>query len=446
MAWPLWSPSVPDGTGARGNIGSVENERSSVARRLRVIVWAIAALAMSVVVYRGLVPPGHVDTKPIVLAGRCWLQGLSPYRLDQYDAVWREALREQRPTPFVFAYPPTAALLVIPLAAFGLQAGEFMLDALNLAALVAVLIACIKLTSRQLGQSPADIRIALATLLGTALIGAISHTLVLGQTGLVLLGAMASLWVLPKTSGWRGIRVFCVVLLTMKPTLTLPVLSFLLVVDTRTVLLASAAAVLVMLVPATLSGSGAGIVVEWMRSLHDYGSSGANQPAALIGLNHLLSRTGHALPGGVLSGCGALGGVLIGLRARKRHSPVVTLDDLVACIVLTLAFEPLHGYDAVLGIPIAFSLTAMRRRWLVWWAPAVVLLGRPNPFANWLGGLLPGTVALNNVIMSAASVALLVGVAVAFMRSTEASPLMVTAAGIPPRIDPRSWSLRGSGS
>jgi Glycosyltransferase family 87 len=396
-----------------------------VAKGLRGVVWVIAALTVSVVVYRGLVPPGHVDSKPLVLAGLCWLQGLSPYRLDQYDAVWREALREQRPPPFVFAYPPTAALLVIPLAAFGLQAGELMLDVLNLVALVVVLVACITLMSRQLGQSPADTRIALATLLGTALIGAISHTLVLGQTGLVILAATAALWVLPKTSCWRGTRVFCVVLLTMKPTLTLPVLSFLLVVDTRTVLLASAAAVLVTLVPTALSGSGAGIVVEWMRSLNDYGSTEANQPAALVGLNHLLSRMGYALPYGVLSACGSLGGLLIGLRSSKRNSSVMTLDDLVACLVLTLAFERLHGYDTVLGTPIAFSLAAMRRRWLVWCAPAVVLLGRPNPLANCLSWLLPGTVALNNLEMSVASVALLVAVAVAFVRSTEASPLMV---------------------
>jgi len=345
----------------------------------------VVACALLWTISRGFVgTTRRLDARAIVLGGNCWAHGLSPYVPDEYSRAWQTAYHSPRPDEFVFAYPPTLAILVVPLNSFGLDIGLDLFDALNVTALGAVLFACLWLM-RDVHAGPwHQPRFALSVGLAAA-VGALSGTLLVGQTGLLPLAAILGLWILPRER-WRALRVACVVIATMKPSLTLIVLCFLAVTDPVLIAL-SAVTVCVLCVPVAMVSGGFSMPGDWLRALRSYAATPANAPQELASGQYLFARLWPAGLAAILTAVGALGGVLLGIRdrvGRKQDAvPAANVESLLSLLALSAACLPLHSYDMILIAPLAAVVPFVRIRSL-WFPAGVLLVARPAVVARLL--------------------------------------------------------------
>ncbi len=350
--------------------------------RIAACAWVLAACVLAWVVSRGFVGPARrLDARAVLLGGICWSQGISPYVADAYANAWQLVFHGPRPDEFVFAYPPTSALLLVPLGWLGADAGLSAIDGLNLASLGLVLAGCIMLV-RNYGDGPwrrARLGVGLAL---AAAVGPISGTLLLGQTGLWALTGMVGLWVLPR-GRFPAARVMCVIVATTKPTVALPVLCFVAVTEPALMAVAVLAS-LAVCAPVLLTSGGLAVPGQWLEALRTYASTPANTPLELASAQHLLFRFVPAVPPAVLTVLGALVGVLVGLRARKYRSPEHALEHWLLLVAVSAACLPLHTYDLILIVPLAVAIPFAKGSSRFWFPIGVLLAARPSALAGLL--------------------------------------------------------------
>ncbi|HTO55079.1 MAG TPA: glycosyltransferase family 87 protein, partial [Myxococcota bacterium] len=373
------------------------------ARPLALLLWILAAGLVGWTAARGFEGPDRrLDARPIVLAGHAWLSGESPYVSETYSRLWQAELHGPRPDAFVFAYPPNAALVLAPLALGGVSLGLVLLDVLNVACFALALFFCMRLAGD--GVSPEWRSAARAGALALcASCGALSGTLLIGQTSLWVLAAVLWLWWSGPSAVPRALDVFAVALLAMKPSLTLPVLCFLAVLRPLPVVFAAALSLVTCVVVALWTDGGA-LPAEWLRALASYSATPANQPALLASAQHLFT----GLPAPSLPAFGALMGAFLGFTARK--APRDSLDEpWLAVLALALACSPAHEYDLVLAAPLAAFLVRARPAAWPWYVAGVVAVARPAALARITARLGLGEAGELERLISALATVLLAG-------------------------------------
>jgi hypothetical protein len=371
--------------------------------RVAIAVFCLVLVWTSVAGFRPS-PVRRLDGRALFVAGRCWLHGVSPYDPAAFARVWGESLGEEHRAAFVFAYPPTAAVLAIPLALLPWPAAGGLLDVLNGVALLVCLLACAALVRRWRGLGGVDARLwlGLAAAVG---VGAVSGTLQLGQTGLVALaGALLCLVFADHES--VALYAAAVVLASVKPQVTLfAVLVTFLFAGLRRIA-AAAAAVAAVAVAGLALGGVLLHPLELVHALQSYRAVGANTGQELAGASALLAWAGIDASAPVLAVAGLAGmGLLLwadgtlGSRLRPPRAAVAPEAGLQACALPCLAFAasatflPVHDYDAVaMLLPLAVW-PALPLRWILALAPGLLAAARPNVVAALTPGVPSAAIA-----------------------------------------------------
>lgn len=340
---------------------------------------ACVALTLLAVVAASLSAGGfarRLDSRYIFLAGRLWTQGSSPYDASVLHAAWREQM--EIPARSVFLYPPTVALIAIPVSFFRWQTARWILDALGAACAAACLAACALLLVDGRRERLDSWRLW-AGLWLAALVSATPAALFLGQpTPIALLGCLGAL--LCQRRGRPRAAAAFALLATLKPHVSLfPLLYLLLTGGARPLLAAGAAAALVS-VALVAPTAGLGVVDEIAASLAAYGDWGSNAPSRLVGGYHWLGTFTPGLPAHLLLAFGAL---LLAALVRWRRPERGARGEperilwLGAPFAWPALFAPLHGYDlSVLLLPVA-AVPLLPWRLALLLAPAAALVTRP---------------------------------------------------------------------
>ncbi|HUW84197.1 MAG TPA: glycosyltransferase family 87 protein [Phycisphaerae bacterium] len=366
-------------------------------RRQRLALGAAVSFALLCglyVVRAGLFAGGDyraVDAYWHYAAGKCWLHGESPYHVDSFYARWREAFDRGPVSPYVF--PPTMAIVAVPMALLPWVGGQWLFDAANLLALLLVLYFSKRLIDRSGLVSPRSPGKWIWP--GAAcLISGVPACIFVGQVGLIaaagLVGALYS---------WqRGRAWWCaafVVVASAKPQVSLLLLVYMFVVGRRrgVVLGGLAVAALAALVLAWAPGESLSSDVR--QSIEGYRLIPFNRWERYDTLSRVLGRT----PLESVAVYGAMGAAAVlvcligfrdGLRIRtgrvsdddragfSADNPPVLLPSIVLVLAATGLFMPLHVYDFGLYVPVMVSLAAFGWRRRLWLLVGLILIARPH--------------------------------------------------------------------
>jgi hypothetical protein len=385
---------------------------------LTAALWVLAACAVAWCVARGLAGPDRrLDARPLVLAGCAWLDRESPYEPEVYSRLWQQELHAPRPEAFVFAYPPSTALVLAPLALPGLPAGLVLLDGLNLVALAIALWLCARLggdaASREWRGAARAAALALA-----ASTGALSGTLLIGQTSLWALAALLWLWRVGAADELRVSSVLAIAVVAMKPSLTLPLLGFLAMQRPWAVAWAAALSLAICAVVAAVT-SGVALPAEWLRALAAYAAAPVNGPALLASAQHLFVRMAPDLPAWPLVLLGAAAALPVGWIARGLRDRDALDEHWATAVALSLACSPAHGYDLVLAAPLAALLLRVRPAAWPWYAFGVIAVARPAALGRAAAALGGGDASeLERMVSALGAAVLAAGTGIQMLRGT----------------------------
>jgi hypothetical protein len=322
----------------------------------------------------------------IYSAGRTWLQGVSPYDFERWNAEW---VRIRPPAtvvsqPMPFMYPPHWAPLAMALAALPWPLASRVWDVTNVVTFVAACFLALKLLPsfrpRELRQPAIWAFLALATL-NPALHYAVWQS---QMTVLPTMGIIGTFWAWQqRRSGWLALFGF---IASLKPQIGLPALLYVFVNGGYVGLLWSAAAAVVVSLLAMLPTH----VELWPDQFaHCYSlhmQVRFNDPAEFFSVPALAPRlvSPHLWMrlGPVLSSLG-----VIAVSVWRRRSPELRSDPILQlCLVaaLTGALMPIHGYDLVIYTPLLILVYELGAQWLGALLALLVLAVRPDTLARYL--------------------------------------------------------------
>ncbi|KAB2882127.1 MAG: DUF2029 domain-containing protein, partial [Albidovulum sp.] len=273
---------------------------SRPGRIAEALLAGLAALAFSQLVVLAVAragDPGY-DFRYYWLAGRLWLDGVSPYGPGFAEAAARLIGEGNRPE--IWANPPTFWLPSVLLALFDLGTAWQLWLALSLGALFlasASVAYALSQPSRP-GWAMAGTGLGPGAVFGLhlAVLSALEVTqlsLFVGQSSVfVYLGAALLHAGLARER--RAVAVIGLVLLCAKPQVgAIVALALLLRSGARAIVLPAIVASLLLLLPAMLGDPL--VLVNWLASVASYdGASYANQPFAMSGIRHVLwAYSGH---------------------------------------------------------------------------------------------------------------------------------------------------------
>lgn len=208
------------------------NTLSSQGKVLWGFVIAFNILVLLWIIHAGVFVPGAawIDARSFYIAGRCWLDGSSPYDYEVFRQHWIALLAgDTYYTPFLF--PPTLALISIPIAILPWSIARWVISALNIGALLLIwtfVILLIKDHPHVRGKF-----LMLFAFMGlSGLVGAIPEDIFLAQKSIfAVCGCMGAIFFwrrnLPYLSG------LFILIATFKPQISLLVLIYLLVTSNR---------------------------------------------------------------------------------------------------------------------------------------------------------------------------------------------------------------------
>lgn len=381
----------------RAKLGAVRR----IGPWLERLLWGALVLIVGYALLRGLSGENRwLDARPVYLGGYCWAHGLSPYVSATYSAAWADVYDVARPDVMVFAYPPSIAVLLVPLGLLPVQVALWAMDGLNVM-LLGVCFASLHRLLRPYATRERDPRVPLA-LLAAASVGAVSATMVLGQTGFWVLAAILVLWNLPLgRPQWSATLLLA--LCSFKPTVGLPFLMYFLVLRPVDLVRAGVITLPVVLGVAWISG-GMSVLGEWLAAMSEYSAVGPNLPSALASGHRVIDALAPWFPRALLLLVPAGAGLSLGLRERTSQRDTPSLESLLVLCAFVVGFAPIHDYDLVVALPLAAALPFVPRTWLWWSLPAVAILARPNIPAKILAGvsdtlapagpMLPGVVGI----------------------------------------------------
>jgi hypothetical protein len=393
-----------------GNIGNSQRSEGSLSvRSLKRTTAMQLGVALSLALMLGSAATGgarRLDARTLFLSGSVFLEGESPYDVTALSRGWEATYGGTRPSQKIFAYPPSILAVLGPIAATG-ALGFSLLDALSLLAL-GLLLWGVWRNAAGLGAE-ADRR-WLAVLLAS-LTGGITSTLLLGQTGLWSIAPLA--WMVRTDNDSLSLRwrVLCIAAAALKPTVALPFIAYWLVTDTAALFIAGALSLAVAVAVAAMT-SGTAMPGEWLHSLQLYAAQGANLPERLVSLHHLLAKIWPQAPLKILPAVAAIGGLLVGLQARRR---AFRPGRELILLSLVLCFMPLHSYDLALVAIMAGFAPLVGWRNLIWYGPALVLLMRSSAVARVAAAVLPGGGPDSHLLASLGALMMMIGVSAVFI-------------------------------
>jgi hypothetical protein len=373
---------------------------------LTAALWVVAACAVAWCVARGFSGADRrLDARALVLAGRAWLQRESPYEPEAYSRLWEQELHTPRPDAFVFAYPPSTAFVLVPLALPGVPRGLALLDTLNLVALALALVLCARLGGDAAPREWRGAARAAALALGASC-GALSGTLLIGQTSLWALAGLLWLWRSSAADELHASTVLAIAVVALKPSLTLPLLCFLAVLRPWAVAWAAALSLAICAIVAAAS-SGAALPAEWLCAAAAYAATPVNGPAELASAQHLLAWLGSGLPSWPLALLGAAAAAAVGWSARGLRERDALDEHWAAAVALAVACSAAHGYDLVLAAPLAALLLRVRPAAWSWYPVGVLAIARAAALARAAAAIGGGDVLELERLVSALGAALL---------------------------------------
>lgn len=328
------------------------------------------ALSLLVVAYLGFIHQQgrslwNHDTGFWYVAGKCWLRGASPYDCPTFLDTWKSELGTE-PIGGVrsFVYPPTIAVVAIPVA---LLPWNVATHVFRLLSFLAYLSTCL-LLSRLLGKALSPSRYAGARWGYLALCGflwPVAQTLSQGQTSLVVLWGMTAA-VYGWSAGKRPWLIAGVVAACIKPQLAVLPLAYIAIRGgLQPVLLASCMAGVISLA-AVVPTFSRQFLSEYADSLRIHRGLWENSPLIYDSLPSLLGSTGAA---GIALNTGACAALLfaawLAMKARRDEClPQATesIWDFCLLCVATAAMMPLHRYDMVVYVPVVSSLCLVKSR------------------------------------------------------------------------------------
>jgi hypothetical protein len=339
----------------------------------------------------------HVDFECWYVEGHCFLNGESPYNVDSYQARWAKVVETGMyggRGHNVFIYPPTQALLMVPLAFLKSYPASRVFNALSFLSLLIILY----MTGRFLVLS----RVCrwetplLWVGMGTAcsLNSGVPMVLFVGQpTALAMAGTMGVVYY------WHRKRTVLAALCVIVSTFKVPIGTYSLVnlfcrgafapVVLGAVLCAVVSFGFVALTPLNA------FVPDMSESLKLYAIHPMTKQPNVTGIVSLLYPTflrlptmGWVLVGMVLSG---LAGWLnrneplfppdndageLAPTPTERLGNLVRYDDWYVPFLITGLFVQLKHYDAIIYTPIIVGAIAAGSWRGLWYAPGLILIGR----------------------------------------------------------------------
>ena len=159
------------------------------------------------------------DTQFWYTAGTCWWNGESPYNSENFTRTWIALYRDPPRDQATFVYPPTMAVICLPLAILPWETAAWTFRVINLLAVVGGCLLIARLTSNSLERHP---------LLGRAgwyagacaLLGSISQAIFQGQCSpVVVLGCVATWYGFQRRVLWIFLLGF--VIASIKPQISM---------------------------------------------------------------------------------------------------------------------------------------------------------------------------------------------------------------------------------
>lgn len=310
------------------------------------------------------------------IAGRCWLEGASPYDHSAFMERWEAAFgKHEYGEDIAFVYPATLSVIALPMALFDWDWARHGYRAVSF---LAYCLVCVMLVSMLRDAPPGGQKrdIPWGYLGMSALLYPVSITLHQGQSSLVVLwGMVAALYGCHRQKTFWTVA--GVVFACIKPQMSLPLLVYVCFRGGfRQVaggVLVSALFALGVIIPAWTPD----FVARCSESLAVHRSRWENGWFFYDSLPSLLGETaagGIAALTGVGIACAAA--LWLAQRAPERdHAPsAVSLRHFQVLCALTLAMMPLHRYDAVLYVPVVATLSLLRTAWQRFLVLALILI------------------------------------------------------------------------
>lgn len=384
------------------------------------ILRIILSLIFAAVFYSGVIKSGgakHIDAKWLFVAGKCWVQGVSPYNLDEFNRVWSQNL--EAPPHAAYFYPPTSAIFFAPLGFFAWPAAAKAYMAMNIAALAAIALGLWKIASvSSRWKNGAFWPILLGVGFSISISGA-PAVIFTGQTS--LLAALGLVLLLAGVTLNHNILILLgVIAASIKPQLSLlPILSLILFDSKhRKAIVISCAASLLSLALLFLD-TPSQIIPHLRQTLGLWGNLPENFPNHLIGLSAILHHLG--VPDAVIPACrniafvlAAFSLILLFIKLRKNTDVADQLGSIYAISLAAAALiMPLHEYDTVIYMPIFVILVCRYPKAALGLLPISLILWRPAIIQK-IAGILHLQIPLYPTI-GLCSLLILVGLLAAFL-------------------------------
>lgn len=357
------------------------------------------------------------DSKFWYVAGKCWLHGVSPYNHAAYLDVWHESLGP--PTwgwGRSFVYPPTMAIVAVPMALLPWSIAHHLYRLALLAAFGSICVFVVKLLREPdvAKKTSGDLWFYLAL---CAVLYPVSVNLAQGQSSpLVIWGMVAAFY------GWHrrmthwiiiGVAFACI-----KPQLSLPLLVYLCCRQGFVPVAIGAAIAGASALLAVLPGMSATFFSEYAGSMAVHTDNRENTWFYYDSLPSILGDTPvavlAALVGVILACCGALWLAYRQPRFKRLDSGTDALRDLQVLCALTAAMMPLHRYDSAVYLPVVASLVILPSRWQrLILAGAILLHGRT--WFVFTGFLMPGSDFWRGAGYASVATALIAGLVVVLL-------------------------------
>lgn len=336
---------------------------------------AVLMSAAAVLVLTGLAGVGrsleiNLDGVYLYAAGKCWLQGKSPYDLEAL-ASELEGRRPDGGFPvYRFFYPPQISSLVMIIALIPYGAAKWFTALINCLAAGAIAwfvgrMARPRDTAPGMAQSLAPFVFA-AIAIGAPFT---AHVVWMGQTTLIAFAPLFAAWHAYQNKRWLAAAVLLGIA-SIKPQFLIFVMFWLLLERQWKILGASFAVALLLSMVPILQNGPIGALTSWLDAVKYHGEAEPNQIGFihLFGVQNFLHVAGLPVPN--LIPVGAVLTLILWIW-RKNVDPI---DIFAILMALTLLFTNAHDYDLVGIYPLLASLWRHIDRQPAIWAVAALLL------------------------------------------------------------------------
>ncbi|WP_341733576.1 glycosyltransferase family 87 protein [Microcoleus sp. EPA2] len=302
---------------------------------------------------RDINSPLNFDGATIYAAGRAWLMGLNPYKLD----LLNKSVAGVKEIPGFedggFFYPPQSAIFCLFVGLFDYSVAKFVWLGLNLISIAAIVVMTLETINRspnhrghQLGRW-----VMAAIIIGNPFT---THVVWMGQTSLISFAATMGAWFFSQKQK-DVLAGICLGLASFKPQICL-LLGFWFLLERQWKILAVSLATVVVMsaYPLVFYGGPIGTLEAWRQGIQDsYLVVTFNKPGFQdkVGMESLLAFFGWNLPGIKI-----LGLILTALLWVFRNK--INREDIFA-VLMGISFTFLgytHVYDYVGLLPIVTSL------------------------------------------------------------------------------------------